>query len=50
MVNIEAEEMTVTLEGDLTIECDNMGMETAGDGNVKASGSITLEGQSVGIN
>ena len=50
MVSIEAEEMEVNVEGDLTVQCDNLGLEAGGDGTVKASGSVILEGQGVAIN
>ncbi|MDC7220314.1 MAG: phage baseplate assembly protein V [Spirochaetales bacterium] len=50
IVSIEAEEMEVNIEGDMTVQCDNLGSETAGDGTINAGGSIAIEGQGVGIN
>ncbi len=49
-VSIRTEEMTVETDGDLTIQCDNLGVEPGGDANLKGSGGIVLEGKGVGIN
>ena len=44
-VSITAEEMSIELEGDLTGECENFGIEASGDTSISGDGGIVLEGQ-----
>jgi uncharacterized protein involved in type VI secretion and phage assembly len=50
MVSITAEEMTIELEGDLTAQCENLGIEASGDSNLKGDGGVVLEGKGVALN
>jgi uncharacterized protein involved in type VI secretion and phage assembly len=49
-VNISADEMIIDLTGDLTISCDNFGLDAGGDSTISASGSIAMDGTSIGLN
>ncbi len=49
-VSITAEEMSIELEGDLTGECENFGIEASGDTSISGDGGIVLEGKGIALN
>lgn len=49
MISLTAEEMEITVDGDLTGQCENVGLEASGDLSVEGN-SVALEGNGVEIN
>jgi len=49
-LTLSAEDILIESEGDFTLACENLGVEVSGDTGLKAGGSLTMEGKTIGLN